>query len=69
MTENISTAFLEYIAIAFALVFVIEGLVYSLFPHGMKQIMSQAIMAPDRDLRRFGLFMVALGFLIVFLVS
>ena len=53
---------------AIGLVFVIEGVIYSLFPNGMKRIMMMALELPAKRLRSMGLAMALLGFAIVWLV-
>tara|TARA_Y100000588_G_C13751748_1_gene710044 strand:+ start:117 stop:311 length:195 start_codon:yes stop_codon:yes gene_type:complete len=53
---------------AIGLVFVIEGAVYSLFPEGMKRMMTRAITLPISRLRSVGLLMALFGVLIVWLV-
>ncbi len=53
---------------AIGLVFVIEGVIYSLFPNGMKRMMVMALGLPAGRLRSMGLAMVLLGFGIVWLV-
>ncbi len=46
---------------ALALILVIEGMVYSLFPDGMKRLMVQVLGLPAADLRAAGLIAAALG--------
>lgn len=46
---------------ALALVFVIEGVLYSLFPDGMKRLLAQAMVLPDSALRVTGLAAAVLG--------
>lgn len=53
---------------AIGLVFVIEGAVYSLFPEGMKRMMTRALELPIARLRSVGLLMALFGLLIVWLV-
>ena len=53
---------------AVGLVFVIEGVIYSLFPNGMKRMMVMALGLPVNRLRSMGLAMALLGFGIVWLV-
>lgn len=52
---------------AMALVFVIEGLLWALFPDKMKQMMAIALTMPSASLRKFGATMVVIGFLFVLL--
>jgi uncharacterized protein YjeT (DUF2065 family) len=53
---------------AIGLVFVIEGVIYSLFPNGMKRMMLAALAMPTGRLRSMGLAMALVGFVIVWLV-
>ena len=53
---------------ALGLVFVIEGVIYSLFPNGMKRMMMAALSLPINRLRLMGLAMALFGFVIVWLV-
>jgi uncharacterized protein YjeT (DUF2065 family) len=46
---------------ALALILVIEGVVYSLFPDGMKRLMVQVLGLPASDLRAAGLVATILG--------
>lgn len=46
---------------AIALIFVIEGLIYALFPDRIKQMMALALATESRSLRGFGLGMAILG--------
>ena len=60
--------FLLALVTAIGLVFVIEGVIYSLFPNGMKRMMAMALGLPSGRLRSMGLAMALLGFCIVWLV-
>ena len=51
-----------------ALVLVIEGIVYALFPEGMKRVAARAIGVPSQLLRAAGLLAAALGVVIVWLL-
>ena len=53
---------------AIGLVFVIEGVIYSLFPNGMKRMMVMALGLPIGRLRSMGLAMALVGFCIVWVV-
>lgn len=46
---------------ALALVLVIEGALYALFPDRMKRMMAEALRLPDETLRNFGLIAAAIG--------
>jgi uncharacterized protein YjeT (DUF2065 family) len=48
-------------ATALALVFVIEGVLYSLFPDGMKRLVAQVMVLPPSALRLTGLIAAGLG--------
>jgi uncharacterized protein YjeT (DUF2065 family) len=52
---------------AIGLVFVIEGLIYALWPGGMKQMLEMMREMPDESLRNTGLAAVAFGVAIVWL--
>lgn len=58
-------SFFLYIGTAFALIFVIEGLVYTLFPDFIRKMMAMAVMMPVSKLRLFGLAMAISGFSLV----
>ncbi|HKS88363.1 MAG TPA: DUF2065 domain-containing protein [Stellaceae bacterium] len=51
-----------------ALVLVIEGVLYALFPDGMKRIAARAMLVPPQMLRASGLLAAALGVAIVWLL-
>ncbi|PCJ71898.1 MAG: hypothetical protein COA62_04880 [Rhodobiaceae bacterium] len=54
--------------VAIGLVLVLEGMLYAVFPGGLKRMMSLAQSLPDETLRRSGLVALALGVVIVWLV-
>lgn len=54
--------------VAVGLVMVLEGLLYAVFPGGLKRMMAVAQTLPDETLRRAGLGALALGVVIVWLV-
>ena len=58
-------SFSIYIISALALVLVIEGLLYALFPTGVRKMMAMAISMPEMSLRKTGGVMVIIGFLIL----
>lgn len=58
-------SFLSHIALAFALIFVIEGLVYAIFPRHIQKMMAMASEMPSNKLRSLGAAMVAFGVLLV----
>jgi uncharacterized protein YjeT (DUF2065 family) len=53
---------------AVALVFVIEGVLYSLFPERMKRMVAQVMVLPASALRLTGLVAVGAGVLAVWLI-
>ena len=53
---------------AIGLVLVLEGMLYAVFPGGLKRMMSLAQSLPDETLRRSGLVALALGVVIIWLV-
>jgi hypothetical protein len=62
-------SFSTYILTAFALVFVIEGLFYALFPDQLRKMMALALSLPVSQLRLFGISAVGMGFLCLWLIS
>ena len=54
--------------VALALVFVIEGVIYTLFPDAMKRMMAQVIPLPSSVLRSVGLAAVGLGVVAIWLI-
>lgn len=61
--------FILFLATALALVFVIEGLIYALFPEQIKAYMRLALELPPAQFRVIGGTMAAIGFIIVWLLS
>ncbi|MCB1561987.1 MAG: DUF2065 domain-containing protein [Alphaproteobacteria bacterium] len=61
-------SFSTYILTAFALVFVIEGLFYALFPDQLRKMMTLALSLPVSQLRLFGISAVSTGFLCLLLI-
>ena len=53
---------------AVALILVIEGVVYALFPDAMKRMMAQVLTLPAGSLRSAGLAAAALGIFLVWLI-
>ncbi len=51
-----------------ALVLVIEGILYALFPEGMKRVAARAMMVPPQILRAAGLLAAAFGVVVVWLL-
>ncbi len=54
--------------VALALVLVIEGALYALFPDGMKRVMATAQDLPTHQIRWFGLGAAVLGVVLVWLI-
>lgn len=54
--------------VAIGLVFVIEGLVYALFPAAMRSMVVEITKMPDNAMRWFGIFVLSLGVFIVWLI-
>lgn len=57
------------LVIAIGLVFVLEGLIYSLMPGGMKRMAAELPQIPDSTLRVLGLVVMAVGVFLVWLVK
>jgi uncharacterized protein YjeT (DUF2065 family) len=55
--------------VAIALIFVIEGVLYALFPAAMQKMLQQISVLPPRSLRSAGLFSAFLGVAIVWLLK
>jgi hypothetical protein len=56
------------LATALGLVLVIEGVLYALFPEGMRQIAARALKVPPHLLRATGLTAACIGVVLVWLV-
>ncbi len=61
--------FVLYIGTAFALIFVIEGLLYALFPEGIKKMFAVALQLSPAHFRLFGAVMVVTGLCLIGLMS
>ena len=59
---------IHYLATAFAVVLVVEGLLYALFPSGMKRMMEQAMKLPSQSLRTAGLGAAVIGVFVLWLL-
>jgi uncharacterized protein len=53
---------------ALALVLVIEGALYALFPEGMKRVAARAVLVPPHALRLAGLAAACIGVVLVWVV-
>jgi uncharacterized protein YjeT (DUF2065 family) len=58
----------EIVLTALALILVIEGVIYALFPDGMKKVMAAMQEIPASTLRSFGLSAAITGVIIVWLI-
>jgi uncharacterized protein YjeT (DUF2065 family) len=56
------------LATGLALVLVIEGILYAVFPEGMKRVAQRAIQVPPQLLRASGLLAASIGVVIVWLL-
>ena len=63
------SGFLLYIATAFALIFIIEGLIYALFPGGVRKMMAYAVSLDPGKLRYYGAIMATTGFCILWILQ
>jgi uncharacterized protein YjeT (DUF2065 family) len=55
--------------LAIGLVLILEGLLYALFPDGVKRMMAFALEQPEQQLRNLGLVVALIGALIVYLFN
>lgn len=58
----------EIVLTALALILVIEGAIYALFPEGMKKMMAAMQQIPASTLRSFGMSAAITGIVIVWLI-
>lgn len=58
-------SFSSHLLTAFALIFVIEGLLYALFPKHIQRMMAMASIFPPEKFRSFGAAMLTVGVLLV----
>ena len=56
------------LATALALVLVIEGILYALFPEGMRRVAARAMLVPPQALRATGLLAACIGVVLVWLL-
>ncbi len=63
------SSFTLYIATSIALILVIEGLVYALFPDAVRRMFAIALALPAKQLRLFGLVMAVSGFCLVWILQ
>ena len=57
---------MEFFLCVIGMVMIIEGLPYFAFPNKMKSWIKKISVSPDRSLRRFGLALMILGLLLVY---
>lgn len=57
------------LVIAIGLMLVLEGLVYSLMPDGMKRMAQDLLKVPDTTLRVFGVGAITAGVILVWLIK
>lgn len=62
-------SFLDYILTLLAMVLVLEGLLYALFTDQMRRLIAQALIMPQADLKRAGIAMTAVGFILIWLLQ
>jgi len=60
---------MKELIVAIGLLFVIEGLLYSIFPEQMKGMMEKMKSIPASNLRTGGLFFALIGFIIVWSIK
>ena len=60
---------MQELIIAFGLFLVLEGLIYALFPNGVKAAARELPSIPDQTIRIFGVVAIAAGVLVVWLVK
>ncbi len=54
--------------VALGLVLVIEGMIYALFPNGVRRMADEIPKIPDSTLRVFGLAAICIGFFVVWMM-
>ncbi len=60
---------MEYFITVLGMVLIVEGLPYFTFPEKMKAVMEKIPLFPSRQLRVFGLTLVIIGLLIIYLTK
>jgi len=60
---------LSFALIGFALILVVEGLIYAIFPEGMKKILTYMLDVPASSLRSGGLVAAVAGLAILWVVG
>ncbi|MGI9351846.1 MAG: DUF2065 domain-containing protein [Rhizobiaceae bacterium] len=59
---------MDDLIVAIGLVLVLEGLIYALFPQGMRNMVEEMAKLPDSTLRALGVVALCLGVLVVWIV-
>ncbi len=59
---------METLAAAVALILVIEGALYALFPTGMKRMLAEVMRMPEPMIRNAGMIAAALGLAILYIL-
>ena len=59
---------METLAVAIALILVIEGALYALFPTGMKRMLAEVMRMPESMIRNAGMIAAALGLAILYML-
>ena len=59
---------METLAAAIALILVIEGALYALFPTGMKRMLAEVMRMPESMIRNAGMIAAALGLAILYIL-
>lgn len=61
--------YLLYLGTAFALILIIEGLLYALFTDRMRQMLATLIVTPPDQIRKIGFGTAIVGMIILFLID
>jgi uncharacterized protein YjeT (DUF2065 family) len=61
--------FAIYITTSIALIFILEGLLYALFPENIRKLMEVALSLPPEKLKFFGTIMVFVGLTMIFILQ
>ncbi|PHZ84950.1 DUF2065 domain-containing protein [Paremcibacter congregatus] len=60
---------MQDIILALGAVFLVEGILYTLFPEAMRRMMKQVIQMPENAIRYSGLAAAVIGFLVIYAVK
>lgn len=61
--------YLLYLGTAFALILIIEGLLYALFTDKMRQMLATLIVTPPEQIRKIGFITAFVGVVILFVID